>query len=491
MSENMSENRPQNISENAKHAETPMQAEQAQPPHGPRGGNRAGHELATEKISKLIMRFAIPAIVSGLITATYNIVDQIFIGQYAGVQGNAATNVAFPLVAICLSLALMFGVGGASNFSLELGRGDKEKAMKMAGNTIVMLVISGLAVAAVVMLFLRPLLSFFGAQGQVMDYSITYTSITAIGMPFYIFGTGAMHLVRADGSPKYAMIGTGTGAVLNLILDPIMIFTLDMGIAGAAWATIIGQIVTAILMAWYFMRRFKTQRIRRAYLKLKGKAVRMICSLGLAACVNQLAMAVVQIAMNNTLAYYGDLSVYGRDIPLACVGVIMKVNMLFFAVNLGISQGSQPILGFNYGAGNYDRVRKTYLSAAKMVLSVSLASWLFFQLFPRQIISIFGQGSEQYFEFAIRWFRTFMALIMLNGLLPLTTNFFTSIGKATRGIVISVARNLLLMLPMVLVFPRLWGLEGMMFAGPITDLLSSTLAVVLVAREMKRMRALQ
>jgi Na+-driven multidrug efflux pump len=447
--------------------------------------------LMTEKIGKLIIHFAVPAIISGLIGSIYNILDQIFIGQSAGIPGNAATNIAFPLVTLCISCALLFGVGGASNFSLALGRGQKDQAMHIMGNALSLLVLASLVIMAVVLTFLRPLLGFFGAEGLVMEYSLTYTGITALGFPLQIFGVGASHLIRADGSPKFAMASMATGAVINIVLDPLFIFTLGWGIAGAAWATVIGQAATAVMMVRYFSRSFKTAPLQREHLLINRVAAKAIASLGAASCINQLAMATVQITMNSSLAYYGDLSVYGRDIPLACVGVITKVNVVFFSIILGISQGTQPILGFNYGARNYGRVKQAYRLAAGYVIGVSAFSWLLFQLFPLQIVSIFGEGTEEYYRFAVRWFRIFMALIFCNGILPLTSNFFTSIGKATRGIILSVTRNLLFLLPMILIFPIYLGIDGIMYAGPITDAVSAVLAFSLVRYEFGKISQLQ
>ena len=294
--------------------------------------------LATEKTEKLIFKFAIPSIISGLVSALYNIVDQIFIGQSIGIVGNAATNVAFPLSILCTSLALLLGVGGAANFNLCLGAGNKEEAGKFAANSVSLMGIIGIILAILVNLFLNPLMIAFGASGEVLPYALTYTGITSLGIPFLIFSIGCSNIIRADGSPTYSMLCTLVGALLNTILDPIFMFGLDMGIAGAALATVISQIISSI-MALAYLLRFKTVPLKPIYFKPKAHIGLKITTLGASPCFNQLAMMLVQIIMNNTLTYYGSLSPYGSDIPLACVGVISKVNIIYMAFVLGIAQG--------------------------------------------------------------------------------------------------------------------------------------------------------
>lgn len=449
-----------------------------------------GNPLATEKIERLIGKFALPAIISGLVGALYNIVDQIFIGHKIGFLGNAATNVAFPLVTISLALALLLGVGSASNFSLSLGKNDKERAGRIAGTGITLMLWGGILLAILVLLFLQPLLVAFGAGPDVLDYALTYTGITAFGLPFFVVSTGGSNLIRADGSPKYAMYSTLLGAGINTVLDPLFLFVFDMGMEGAALATIIGQITSGIVVLAYF-RKFKTVTLTRDYFRPKLLYFKIISSLGAAACFNQLAMTLVQVTMNNTLTYYGELSIYGRDIPLACVGVITKVNIIFMSLALGIAQGCQPIVGFNYGAKNYGRVRETYIKAAIIVTCISTFAFLCFQFFPRQIISLFGDGSDAYFQFAQEYFRIFMAMTFINGIQPLTGNFFTAIGKAKLGIVLSLTRQILFLLPLILILPKFWGIDGVMFAGPIADLAAFSLAFFFIFRELKKLAALE
>lgn len=444
--------------------------------------------LANGAIGKLIAKFAIPAIIGGLIGAAYNIVDQIFIGQSVGLLGNAATNVAFPLVTLSNSLALLFGVGSASNFSLDLGNKRRDSAVLIYGNGISFLVICGILLFAITVTFLEPLLMMFGATEQVLPYALTYTGITAFGIPCSIISLGGSHLIRADGSPTYAMMATASGAVLNCFLDPLFIFVFNLGIAGAAYATITGQIISALLVLYYYKKNFKTAKLERKHFVPSVQRIQIIASLGAASCFNQLAMGVVQIALNNTLRSYGAASVYGSDIPLACVGVISKVNILFMSFVLGIAQGCQPILGFNYGAKNYPRVRETYKKATAAVSAVGIVSFLCFQIFPHQIVSIFGTGSQLYFQFAEQYFRIYMFFAFINGIQPLTSNFFTSIGKAKMGIAMSLTRQIIFLLPLILILPAFFGIDGVMFAGPIADAAAMILAIYFAWREMRKMR---
>lgn len=445
---------------------------------------RGENPLATEKINKLIPKFAIPSIISFLVNSLYNIVDQIFIGQGVGMYGNGATNVAFPFITVSTSIALLLGIGSASNFSLRMGEGRKEKAGHIACTGIFLLAVCGTALGVAMTIFLKPLLYAFGATENVMPYATTYTSIIAIGIPLVTFSTGASQLIRADGSPTYSMICVLSGAILNTILDPLFIFVFDMGIAGAAWATVIGQAVSASLVISYLFR-FKSVKFIKSYFRPKFQNFKAIVSLGCASFFNQLAMAAVQITMNNTLTHYGAASQYGSDIPLACVGVISKVNILFLGFTIGIAQGCQPINGFNYGAKNYGRVKETYTKAIIASTGISVIAFLAFQIFPREIVSIFGQGSETYYQFAERYFRIFMLMTFVNGVQPVTANFFTSIGKAKVGLLISMTRQILFLLPLIIILPLIFGIDGVMYAGPIADVSAAVLAVVFILREMK------
>lgn len=443
--------------------------------------------LGTAPVGGLIGKFAIPAIISMLVSALYNIVDQIFIGQGVGMLGNAATNVAFPVTTIATALALLLGIGGASNYNLEMGAGREKKASSIAGTALSTLVITGVILAVAVLLFLRPLLSLFGATTDVMPYAVDYLGITAVGLPFYALSIGGNHIVRADRSPTYSMTCVLTGAIINTILDPLFIFGFGWGIKGAAWATVIGQVVSGILVIIYF-GKFRKMYLEMSMLKPSSECLKAIISLGMASCINQIAMAIVQIVLNNILRYYGGLSVYGSDIPIACVGVISKVNQVFMAICIGISQGCQPIWGFNYGAKKYDRVRLAYRYSMIACTAIATVFFLCFQLFPHQIVSIFGTGSDLYFQFAERYLKIFMFMTFANGIQPMSSGFFTSIGKAKLGIVMSLTRQVLFLLPLIIVFSLIMGIDGVMYAGPIADAAAFVLAILFARRELVAMK---
>ena len=446
--------------------------------------------LGSEPVSSLLRRFAIPSVIAMLVSALYNMVDQLFIGHSIGVLGNAATNVAFPLSMVCTSIGLLCGIGGAANFNLCMGRKDPEHAKSYVGSAISMLAILGVILCVAVQLFLRPMMLLFGATPDVIDYACTYTRITSIGFPFLIVTIGGSNLIRADGSPKFSMLCNLVGAIVNTILDPLFIFVFHMGMAGAALATITGQILSFALVVFY-LRGFKTLPLSLSDLKPNMACWARIAALGATPAFNQVAMMVVQIVMNNTLTYYGSNSVYGSDIPLACAGIISKVNMLFFSFVIGISQGLQPIVSFNFGAQKYDRVKDAYKKAVFAATAISIVAFLCFQLFPRQIIGIFGSGSEEYLHFAERYFRIFLFFTFLNGIQPVSSNFFTSIGAPKKGIFLSLTRQIIFLLPLLLIFPYLFGIDGVMYTAPIADLAAASVSIVMVVREFKIMAELQ
>lgn len=446
--------------------------------------------LGSEPVSTLLRRFAVPSVIAMLVSALYNMVDQLFIGHSIGVLGNAATNVAFPLSMVCTSIGLLCGIGGAANFNLCMGRKDPEHAKSYVGNAISMLAILGVILCVAVQLFLRPMMLLFGATPDVIDYACTYTRITSIGFPFLIITIGGSNLIRADGSPKFSMLCNLIGAIVNTILDPLFIFVFHMGMAGAALATITGQILSFALVVFY-LRGFKTLPLSLSDLKPNMACWARIAALGATPAFNQVAMMVVQIVMNNTLTHYGSNSVYGSDIPLACAGIISKVNMLFFSFVIGISQGLQPIVSFNFGAQKYDRVKDAYKKAVFAATAISIVAFLCFQFFPRQIIGIFGSGSEEYLHFAERYFRIFLFFTFLNGIQPVSSNFFTSIGAPKKGIFLSLTRQIIFLLPLLLIFPYLFGIDGVMYTAPIADLAAASVSIVMVVREFKIMAELQ
>lgn len=443
--------------------------------------------LATMPVKSLLIKYAVPSIIAMLVSALYNIVDQFFIGQSVGELGNAATNVAFPLSTSCTALALLFGIGGAAAFNLSIGKGEKDKAIRYASNAAMMLFICGVVLLLLTRLFLIQMLVFFGCPDSVLPYAITYTGVSSFGFPFLILSIGGGHLIRADGTPKFAMVCNLTGAIMNTVLDAVFVFIMHMGMFGAALATVLGQMVAAAMVIWYFAH-FKTEPMRIGYFIPKIKYAGYVAKLGVANFFNQIAMMIVQIVMNNSLTYYGKGSNYGESIPLACAGIISKVGMIFFAVCIGLSQGMQPIASFNYGAKNYTKVKQVYKLALSYGTIISSIAFVLFQIFPRQIIAIFGSSdNEMYYAFATRYFRIYMFFIFLNAVQPITSNLFTAIGKPLKGVFLSLTRQILFLLPLILIFPIFLGIDGIMYAGPIADLVAAIVAIKMARTQIRQM----
>ena len=442
--------------------------------------------LGYKPIGKLLKSLAIPAIIANLVNALYNVVDQIFIGQGIGYLGNAATNIAFPITTMCLAIGLTLGIGGASNFNLELGKGYPEKSKHTAGTAASTLIIIGIILCITVRIFLEPLMISFGATDKILEYSVEYTGITSYGIPFLLFSIGVNPLIRADGNAKYSMIAIVTGAILNTILDPLFMFVYNWGIAGAAWATVISQIVSATLLFIYFPR-FKSVKFSLNDFIPQLHYLKRIISLGFASFIYQFSNMIVLVTTNNLLKIYGKNSIYGSDIPIAVFGIVMKINVIFIAIVLGLVQGAQPIFGFNYGAKNYHRVRETMRLLLKVTFSIATILFIIFQVFPKQIISLFGEGDKLYFEFAIKYMRVFLAFISLNSIQISIATFFPSIGKAIKGATVSLTKQLIVLFPLLLTLPRFFGVKGVIYATPLTDLIAFTVAIIFLINEFKHM----
>ena len=441
--------------------------------------------LGNAKVSRLIIKYAIPSIIAMLIVSFYNIVDQLFIGNVIGELGNAATNIAFPLTNVCVAFGLMFGIGGASAFNLKLGAGDKERAPYYLGNAVSMLIISGVVLIIIVELFLEPILRAFGSPETVLPYAMDYTRIIAIGFPFAIFSAGAAHLLRADGRPNIAMVCNIIGGVINIGLDAWFVLGLGWGMAGAAWATIIGQIIAGLAGLWFILHG-KTFRLQLKHYIPQPKYFGKAASLGIAPMVNQISMMVVQILLNNSLKYYGGLSIYGEEIPIACAGIVSKVGSIFASVVIGLSQGNQPIVSFNYGAKNYARVKEAYYRTMIIAFVASLVGFIVFQTIPDKILLLFGHGSDLYIEFGSLFFRRFYFFMCIFFIQMISSNFFTAIGKAWKGVFLSLTRQVLYLIPLMLIFPRFWGIDGILVAQPTADFFAIMTAVIMIAIEFRK-----
>ena len=446
--------------------------------------------LGNEKIGKLMVKFSIPCIISLLVNALYNIVDQIFIGWGVGYLGNGATNVVFPLTMVCLAFALMFGDGGAAYLSLKLGDKKKEEASKGVANAITISVIVAILLGAGILVFLPQLLTLFGCTDVLRDYAQKYGFIIAIGLPFMIIGTTLNSIIRADGNPKYAMISMVLGAILNVILDPIFIFVFKMGVEGAAIATVISQIVTFLINVIY-IKKFQTITLEKDNFKLKLNIAKKVSMLGISSFITQMSIVFVIAAENNLLGKYGATSKFGSEIPITVLGIVMKISQILNSIIIGIAAGAQPIIGYNYGAEQYDRVKKTLKTVLGLSLVISTIAFILFQAIPDKLISIFGSGDQTYIEFACIAFRTYLMLCICNGVQIPSGIFFQAIGKSVKSAVLSLSRQILFLIPAMVILGSMFGIEGVLYSGPFADGLAFLIAAILLIVEIKKLGKIQ
>ena len=443
--------------------------------------------LGKEKISKLIIRFSIPCIISMLVNALYNIVDQIFIGQGVGYLGNGATNVVFPLVMLGLAFSLMFGDGASAYLSLKLGEKKKKEAEVGIGNGILLSTIVSLIFTAITLIFLPQLLKIFGCTSNLEEFAMAYGKIIAIGFPFSMIGTTLNSIIRADGSPKYAMISMVTGAVLNTILDPIFIFVFNKGVEGAAIATVISQILTFVLNIAY-LKRFKTIKLSKDCFKLKASVGKKVSALGISSFITQMSIVCVMTAENNLLGKYGADSKFGSEIPITVLGIVMKINQILNSIIIGIAAGSQPILGYNYGAKKYDRVKQTLKIVLGSSVVISTIALILFQTIPDKLILIFGSGDANYMEFACLAFRTYLLLCIFNGVQIPSGIFFQAIGKSTKSAILSLSRQIVILIPAMIILSKIFGVMGVLIAGPVADGIAFVLAAFFLIKEVKSLK---
>ncbi len=441
--------------------------------------------LGTERIGKLMVRFAIPSIISLVVNSLYNIVDQVFIGQSIGYLGNAATNVILPLTVLLMSIGLLFGDGAAAFMSLNLGKGKPDVAARGVGNAITLIIGAGVILWALCEIFLLPLCRLFGATEGNLPYALDYGRIIVMGFPFSIISTSFSAFIRADGRPNASMVGLLIGCTTNLILDPIFIFVLGWGVKGAAWATLIGQLFNAAFCV-FCMFSFQTIQLKKQYFLPKAKVYTKILSLGASSFITQIASVLVIAVLNNLVVKYGALSKYGADIPLAVFGIVMKVSQLITSIVLGLAAGIQPIYGYNYGAGKYTRVKKTYQTALAAGTLIMVVALIVFQVFPTQIINIFGQESDLYVEFAVKCFRIYLLACFLVPSAGVTGIFFQAIGKAATAALLSLSRQVLFLVPAMLVLGHLKGIEGLLWAGPFSDTLSGVISLIVISACWKK-----
>lgn len=443
--------------------------------------------LGYEKIGKLIRKFSIPCIISLLVNSLYNIVDQIFIGWGVGYLGNGATNVVFPLTMICLAFSLMFGDGASSYLSLKLGEKKKDEAGKGVANGIVSSILVAVILCIINFLFLPQLLNIFGCTEALKSYALGYGYIIVFGLPFAMIGTTLNSIIRADGSPKYAMTSMVSGALLNVILDPIFIFVFKMGVEGAAIATVMSQIVTFIINICY-IKKFKSVALNKNSFRLKAKVVKKVSALGISSFITQMSFVFVVAVENNLLAQYGNNSKFGSEIPITVLGIVMKISQILNSIIIGIAAGSQPILGYNYGAEKFDRVKKTLKIVLGLSVVISTIAFILFQAIPDKLISIFGSGDENYMEFACLSFRTYLLLCICNGIQIPSGIFFQAIGKSAKSAILSLSRQILFLIPAMMLLGSMFGIKGVLSAGPVADGLAFLIAAILLLLEVKKLK---
>ena len=443
--------------------------------------------LGEEKISKLLLKFSIPCITGLLVSAFYNIVDQIFIGNSRlGYLGNAATGISFPVICIANAFAWCVGDGSAAFLSICAGANDKEKSHKCIGTGIVYTLIISIILSILCLIFRQPLMVMFGASDKTLGLALDYFTIIATFFPFYLLLNVMNSMIRSDGSPTYAMISMITGAIINIILDPIFIFVLDWGIEGAAIATVIGQICSFFISFVYFFKP-KSFSLSKESFKIDLSILKRLITLGGATFITQIAIVVMTLLSNITLFHYGNLSKFGSDIPISVFSIQIKVYTIVNNIVVGIALGSQPILGFNYGANKMDRVRDTYKLALISSLIVGAIATIIFQFFPNLVINIFGSGNELYQEFALKTFRIYLSFSLITCIIKMTAIFFQSIGKSLQAMMASIVRDIVCFVTFTICLSYLFemrkagtGIYGILFAAPISDIIAGIIVLFLI-----------
>lgn len=453
------------------------------------------HMLGEEKISKLLMKFSIPCILSLLISALYNIVDQIFVGNSElGYLGNAATGIVFPILIIAQAFAWCVGDGSAAYLSICQGKKDTQNAHYCIGSGITATLILSIVMLVLCAAFKEPLLRLFGASDQTIGMAMEYFTIVLCFFPAFMLMNMMNAVIRADGSPAVSMASMSLGAILNIVLDPIFIFSLNWGIAGAAWATVVGQTVSFLVSVLYFFRTKSFRLTKRSFvpqLKIFNNALK----LGASSFITQMSIVVISLTCNIMLAKYGTLSIYGQDIPISVISIETKVFTIVINIVVGIVLGGQPILGYNFGAKKYNRVRETYRTVLIATLVVGIVSTLIFEICPQVVISIFGSGNDElYLEYAVRTFRVFLSLVIFTCVIKMSSIFFQAVGKPIMAVIASLTRDIICFVPLVILIPSIFegnqagtGINGILFAAPAADIIGMIVAVCLTVRYFKTM----
>ncbi len=446
--------------------------------------------LGREPVGRLMRKYAVPCIISLLVGALYNIVDQIFIANasYLGSYGNAANTVVFPLTVIALAIAVMIGDGCCAFVSLSLGKSEPDKAKKSVGSSVVLTVVSGLILCAVYLIFSDGIIAVFGGtvNEETFRCSKEYFLYISFGIPFYMFGQAMNPVIRADGSPRFAMFSTLAGAAINMILDPIFIFAFKWGMMGAALATVIGQAVTAVLAVWYLFN-MKLVKPSKADFKPERTIIRKTLLLGLTSFLSQISLVAAMAAINNMIRKYGAAdSIFGQEqyaqIPMAVVGIVMKFFQIVISVVVGMAAGCIPIVGFNMGAGLKSRVRGLFTRLLIAEAAVGAAALIFVELLPRQLIGIFGAANESsyYTDFAVHAFRIYLCMMIFACVNKACFIFLQAMGKAAASTVLSMIREIVFGVGFALLLPLFFGLDGVLYSMPVSDILTFAVTLLLI-----------
>lgn len=404
-----------------------------------------------------------------------------------GYLGNGATNIVFPITIIALALSMMIGNGGAAYLSLKMGEGEVETAKKGVGNAVTLVTIVSILLAVIFLVWIDPILTLFGATDVLRPFALEYGFIIGAGLPFMMISAAINSMIRADGSPKYAMLSMIIGAIINVILDPVFIFVFQMGVKGAAIATIIGQVASFVVSVLY-MPHFKSVQLNKSSFAPCAKVSVNIVIFGLSSFITQFAITIVMALTNNLLAKYGAQSVYGAEIPLTATGIVMKVNQIMIAILLGIATGTQPIIGYNYGAKSYHRVKKALEISLIASEIVSVAAFLIFQFAPMSVVSLFGSEEGLYNEFAVKAFRIFLMLCPLTGFQTIAAVYLQAVGKPVKSAILSLARQIIFFVPTALILPIFLGVEGVLWTGPVADGLAFLLSLAFLLYERNHLK---
>ncbi|PRR83274.1 MATE family efflux transporter [Clostridium vincentii] len=438
--------------------------------------------LGEEKISKLLLKFSIPAIIGMLVNALYNVVDRIFIGNIPDVGGIALTGVGLtmPIMTIILAFGMLIGIGTSARISLKLGEGKKDEAEKHIGNAFILILIISAAITILGLIFLNPILNIFAASPETEGYARDYMGIIFAGTIFSMMSFGLNHSIRSDGSPRIAMHSMLIGAIINIILDPVFIFTFNMGVKGAAIATVISQIASTIWVVYYFTKGKSNIKIKKENLKLDRTIIISIFSIGMSPFSMQVAQSVVQVLANNALKEYGG------DLAIGAMTIINSIAMMFLMPIFGLNQGSQPLIGYNYGAKKYDRVKQTVKYAAIAATIMVTLGWAATQAVPELFIKVFNSDPEL-IDIGKNGLRIFLFMLPVIGFQVISSNYFQSIGKAKVSMFLSLLRQVILMIPCMIILPKFFGLNGVWLSGPVCDSIASVITGIMFYRSVKRL----